>query len=342
MTTLTLEGFDNWAATSDGNGKGWTFAVNSGSFNLATGRFGGQCINTGQGVCTLSKTLSSAQTTLYFGVALRIHAASIDGTNQGMLFAAYSSGGVEFFIRLTSGAMSTYNNAFSPTSNTITGFQDPVGNWTYIEAEITFATSATGTLKVWQDGLLIYSSTTQQTASSGSGFTSFAFGCPQSDVSGNTGSSIDDIYLSNSTHFGPIRVATVHPTADNTGQQWTPSSGTTNYNLVNAAVQNGGSTYVSAATANDTDLYSMGTIPSGSSYGVPYCVQPVICVQGSGNTLTTKISSGGTVYQSGSVNCPSAYQMVAPTLYDTNPNGSVAWTTSSVNSLLVGMENGNP
>lgn len=50
------------------------------------------------------------------------------------------------------------------------------------------------------------------------------------------------------------------PSADTGTKQLTPSTGTTNYNLVNSAVVNT-STYVSGSTAGLQDIYDMGNLP---------------------------------------------------------------------------------
>jgi hypothetical protein len=331
--------------TSDGTNKGWTLSSGSGSPGFVTGRYGGQALGYSQGRGTLYRTaFSTPQSTVYMGMAIKINSTTIDSVGaSSTLFTAVSNSGITFNLSMTSGGLETYCNYGSPATQTITGFINPLGAWTYLEVEIIASTgsgTANGTIVVRQDGTQIYSNTAIFTCY-GTNFTQIAYGIPQSDTSGALYSYIDDLYYSFNGFCGPLRVATMEVASDASGQQWNPSTGSAHYSLVNSSVRNSGTSYVSATTGNQSDFYGIGSLPS-SGVGAPLAVQPVVALSGQGDTISTAIKSSGTLAQSSYVPCPIAVGLVAPGIWNTDPATGAAWTAAGVNALLVGMENGNP
>ena len=342
MTILWLEGFDSWASSADGTAKGW---IQNNAF-LSTGRFGGQAlgISTG-GPAFLDRILPTPKTTLYVGAAFKFISTNIGTNNNGALFRFYGSDtAASLIVGLnSSGLLAILGSGWTGPGTVGTATINPGAGWTYLEVQVVWSTSATGTVKVWQDGTLIYSNTAIQTALSGhcSAFGQIEISTPYCSNGSNNSAYFDDLYGSDSAILGPIRVATTRPTSDNTGQGWTPSTGTTNYDKVNATIQNGGTPNVSASANSLTDLYGMGALPT-SGVGAPIAVQPIVAATGAGNTISTSIKTGGTIYNSGTVAVPTAVNLIAPKIWEVNPNTGLAWTASDVNAMLVGMTNGAP
>jgi hypothetical protein len=64
--------------------------------------------------------------------------------------------------------------------------------------------------------------------------------------------------------LGPIKIENYRPIADDT-KEWTPSTGSDHYAMVNEAPPDGDTSYVEATANNQTDLYKIATPPSGGS-----------------------------------------------------------------------------
>jgi hypothetical protein len=121
--------------------------------------------------------------------------------------------------------------------------------------------------------------------------------------------------------------------------QWTPSSGSSNYNLVNASVPNLGSTYVDTNVALKRDLYNFPSLPSntGAIFGVN---TRIVCEQdpGSSHLIQVPYDNSGTVVLGPSIGVPiSTYTMVND--YQTvSPFTGVPWTKTEINSTSTGIE----
>jgi hypothetical protein len=336
MSTIIMEGFDNWAAYTDGAAKGWT---TSGATALLTGRFAGQSmgISGGGSAWSIAKSISGLPTTLYIGAAFLVDSA-IGGSGSTIAMSASSSSGSTFGIARTGTGLQTYNNFSSPTSTTISGYVQPAnGTWTYLEMELTFATGTTGTVKVWQDNTLIYTSTATATGT-GTGFTAVTLGSPASTAS-PFNNRIDDVYASTSARMGAMRVCSLYPVADSGTIGWTPNSGSNGYSRVNEAVEDGDTTYLAATGNAQSCAFTLGSLPTG--LGVPAAVQVVACADGAGNTLATTAKISTTTHTSSYASLSSGYSMQAPDILDLDPTGA-AWTTTSVNALVAGFVNGSP
>ena len=73
---------------------------------------------------------------------------------------------------------------------------------------------------------------------------------------------IDDVYVTNtSTRLGESRVAVLYPSADTAHADWTPSTGTDHYALVDETTVNSDTDYVASGTVGDLDLYEVGDLP---------------------------------------------------------------------------------
>jgi hypothetical protein len=154
---------------------------------------------------------------------------------------------------------------------------------------------------------------------------------------------IDDLYVADDQFQGPVRIYPAAVTGDGAANQWTRSSGSNNYEMVDDALASAGdgdSTYNSSNTGGQQELYThAGITPDG----------PVRCVQAeyidreddaAGRSLKPVLRSGGTTYDGANVRlCPAAYG--APHLHQAwplDPATSVEWAAAAVNAAQPGME----
>ena len=158
----------------------------------------------------------------------------------------------------------------------------------------------------------------------------------------NDGSAIqqyDDVYFTtSSTRLGERRVQTLVPASDVT-VQWTPSTGSTNYNLVNTLpVPAAPTANVSAQIAGYQDLYTV--TPLANSPSVISCVQVRVCAakdNSATKTIAPVIKSGSTTTVGTTAAVTNSYLYYID-LYENDPNISGPWSASTVNALQIGQK----
>lgn len=222
--------------------------------------------------------------------------------------------------------------------NTNTG-----GVWNYVEIEL--ITSATaGVLRVYTNGVLA-TSVTNANFSTSTGTTAVnKIGILPNDYSSSYNQFYDDFYVTNtSTRIGEMHIATIRPNADTAQKQWTPSTGTTNFNMVNTTNYGALSTYVTTNVSGRKDLYDMqdmsvttvtGNIAAikanGYGYKTAFGTSNVNLVVKSASTEVNGTAVDLIEGTSGAKPIPSLIQEV-------DPATSAAWTTAGVNAVQMGI-----
>lgn len=229
------------------------------------------------------------------------------------------------------GVYAAYNGG---TKNSANALWRP-GTWNYIEVSGTCSASATVTVRL--NGVVVVTATAVNTITTGNSFASLI--CLS--VQGG-GLSFDDVYIcdgvaaahgpANNSFLGDIAVFAAFPNADGTYATWTPTAGS-NFTCVDSRVYSD-STYVSTATAGNIDSYTFPTTlaASGAIPGVQLNVT-TRKDDGGSHVLAPFYRGGSTDYpQTGAdLNVTNSYQN-AQCQFDYNPNGNVAWTAAAVNA----------
>ncbi len=153
----------------------------------------------------------------------------------------------------------------------------------------------------------------------------------------------DDLYVldaadavSPTTFLGSTtRVDTLDPDADET-TDWTPSTGTTHYDLLDETPNDGDTSYVESGTLNARDLVGLEPLPYTPTtvYGVQVNVAAKETVAGS-MELAPSIKISTTHYAGTAAALGTGYAQIAH-LWKTNPATAIAWTKADVNALLAG------
>jgi len=163
-----------------------------------------------------------------------------------------------------------------------------------------------------------------------SGFSNWSFG-----------TAIDDIYLFNDQGAAPndwqgdVRAIPLMPNSD-VFRQWAPSTGISNWNLVDERPANGDTDYVSDTTPGDTDTYSI----------TPFSSPPLAIVgvqtkmyarkdDASDHQVQTKLISGGTTSTGVTNTLASTYSWFIDK-YMLNPDTGTAWNQASVEAAQIG------
>lgn len=203
------------------------------------------------------------------------------------------------------------------------------GVYNYIECKC-FSNATTGTVEIKVNGALVLSLTNVNTDPYGlTGFDTAELGGP----TGGLAARFDDMYLAdtlggvNNDFLGAIRVYTALPVSDNTPLQWTPSTGTPHFSLVNGVPAESQTTYVSDTGLGNTDqyLYDLTSIPAGVQIlGVQHGLYTELDAAGSGSVGS---SCGGIVAGSQAVTTsPHIYSFVR----DTDPVAVGPWTMANL------------
>jgi len=154
---------------------------------------------------------------------------------------------------------------------------------------------------------------------------------------------VDDFYVcdgsgtDNNDFLGNGQVECLRPDGDSS-VAWTPTGASTNYDEVDEAQHDSGTTNVASSTANQQDEYTYANTSS------------LTAVKGLMVSTVAALDSAGsetmqTVVQSVSTESLSANHTVNSTLYYTkvfveeqDPDASAAWTTSTVDAALFGIK----
>jgi len=213
--------------------------------------------------------------------------------------------------------------------------------FTYVEVQVVFSTSPTGSCNIQVNGVNVLSLTGIQTAISSNSYANVVNLCAGS--SNNV--YFDDLYICdgtgayNNTFLGDVRVALALPSSTGRLSQWTRTGGTTsgNYTAVDEVPPDNDTSYVSSSTVGNIDAYGISSVGTPSAI---VAVQLVACARktdsasrsiglGFGNSTTDNFDSGHSVTNS--------YVMYRRTM-DSNPITSAAWAATDLSSAQIALK----
>lgn len=344
MALLFMDGFDHYATADIGkkwpvyDGSGIIFAIAGASGRRGGGAFHTRSSSGGGSNSLLFKTLSN-ETTITIGMAINIDVLPlVSGTPLikvvlGSLSVAHC--GVAFtgfgvpYIFGAAGTALPGGTATLPLG---------LGVWNYIEATFTISNAvSSGGCKLRINGAEVASVTSGDTLNGATGYAdAIAFGSYAGYY--NSTLLIDDVYITNdNTFLGDCRIDTLYPTSDGTYSQFTPSTGAVHYSLVDEATPNT-TDYNDGSTIGDRDSYGLGNLPALTSQTV-YGVQ----VNAAMHKDDAGAKSASTFVRSSATNGDGASAVLGTSqtytsqMYLTNPNGSIAWTETTVNAMEAGV-----
>jgi hypothetical protein len=327
---LIIDGFDYYpdvATTSYGVQANWTGAAGA----MVTGRFAGLAYQPNNNNISTHQVVA-AQTSFSFGFAMKL--TTLSASTPGF-FGWQTGATAQGYLNLSNGFLQIRRGSNTGTvlGTAVTG-QLATATWYYIEVEMVLHASA-GTVNVYANGILVLALTGQNTLNSGTTADTFIIGSNQLNASGFT---YDDLYVRNgATRYGEAKIETLRAASD-VSVTWTPSSGANNYSRVNETLVDGDSSYVSSATINQIDLYSIGSLSSNPA--TVFAVQQKVCARkddAATRTISDTFKSGAVTTQGTNWNLGASY-VYHVDIYDTDPNTGGAWTYSAVNALNIGQK----
>ena len=335
MTLLFCDGFDHYTTMS----QKWS---NPGQWSIgAYGRFG----TNGARLYSFGHAYSppfANSTVLIAGVAYMPQINSNDGNERHIIcFRDLSS--VQVAIMLTpTYRIGAYRGSTLLGSGT-TYLRSDLKTWHYIEAKVLIDNTNGG---VWvrvngvdevRLGAYAVSPTSLDTQSTANAYANCF------SVNGYQYEQIDDLYICNDSgsmnndFLGDVRVQSIFPTADGNSTQWTPSTGTSHYALIDETAPNGDTDYVSETTAGEKDTYAFGnlTSTSGTIKGVQVLINARKDDAGS-RSIAPVYRPVSTDYDGTTVSVSDSYAYLRE-ITEVSPETSVAWTIAEINGAEFGV-----
>lgn len=134
----------------------------------------------------------------------------------------------------------------------------------------------------------------------------------------------------------------LEPTADGDQTDWTPSSGTVNYAMVDDIPPDNATTYNQGDTVGEIDLYQVDDCPEYiNTINLVEVVYRAALVTSGENQLTDLVKVSGTVYSGIAttiVPITPSFTYYKGTIHYVNPATGTAWGTAEVNAMQAGLE----
>lgn len=334
MALLHIDGFDTYSNGSDLNLVydnviliGWS----------AGGRFPSSIGNIyGDRGRSIRFRIGSGITTVYTGFA--VYQQSIySGTRSQLIRFQDSSIITQIYVAVETNASISVIRGSTVLSTTDPGIIK-AGVWNYIAVKAVIDDSA-GACEVWLNGSKVIDISGIDTKDTS------IVGCDYVSLYSPAGLSyFDDWYIAdnsgitNNILITEARVVPLVPIADTAQKDFTASTGSDNYAMVDEDGMDSDTTYVTATASGSKDIYDVSDLPVN-----PVTVYGVSCTSFA-RKLTTYpsvfnygiVSNGVESFSTGNV--LSSNYLGNCIVYNTNPDGNVAWNTTSINSLQCGFE----
>jgi hypothetical protein len=340
MSLLFIDGFDHYA-TADIDKK-WTAHGSTSVISSAAGRRGGGAALMPYNGGGVSKTVA-ASGSFVIGFAFKT-----DGFSSLYFSLAwlYDAGTNQCILRvLPDGTLQVSRNGTALTGGTSTNALS-LNTWYYIEWKVTIADSiGAGTCKVRVNGVdWLTVATGQDTKNTANASANQVYLGSWAAGSGPLNIYYDDVYIcdasgsTNNDFLGDVRVDTLYPTSDGTYTAFTPSTGVSHFALVDETAPNT-SDYNDGVSVGDRDSYGLTDLAALSSqtiYGVQ--VNAAVMKDDAGaKSAATFVRSSSTNGDGASVALGTSQAYISQ-VFETDPNGSIAWTATTVNAAEAGVK----
>jgi hypothetical protein len=323
----------------------WNGSTGTWTISAGNGRHGSASIRQGsESAQNLSKTLDS-QGTWIFGFAYKRPDFTI--TSQGIVAQMLDAGTVQVSLLLNvDGRLSVWRGTATAQLATTTLPVIKAGVWHYIEWKVTIH-NTTGAVEVRVDGVSVCSASSQNTrASTNNSANQLRLGGGSVVTGAATNLDYDDVYMCDSSgslnndFLGDIRVDAMLPNGEGSNSQWTCSTGSTHYQLVDESAPNDDTDYLSTAGASNRDSHAMANLPTMTSPVIKGVMQSISAKKDDAGSRNIKslCKSGATTSTGTSQALPSSYAYLTQ-IWETDPNTAAAWTEANLNAAEFGVEN---
>lgn len=338
---IAFDGFDLYNGTGANTGlqSGWGARNWFYGPSLVAGRFGGQALQMGNGLCETSLPIPAMSAFAVCHAVRVTNLASINDSGTEPATNLLSGGNHQIGWRPTStGAISVYRGN-TLVGTTIAGVLRS-NVWHFVEFFGNISQS--GAVNIVVDGASRLALTGQNTNNY---ITTTTIDTIVLGAAGNAGNATqitlggnnltwDDFYVTDGASLGERRIEVLHPTADTVQKDFTPDTGTVNYSRVNETLADS-SNYVQASTVGNLDLYTMGDL-SSTPTAIDAVQLTVFAQKTDASTRAVALVADVSGTRAQTADFTLAVGVTRRTgIMPTAPAGG-AWTASSVNAMTVG------
>ena len=218
------------------------------------------------------------------------------------------------------------------------------GIWQYLEVKVVSA--ASGEVRIKLDGVEVLNETGIDTSISDTTVTRVRF--MSSSSSFQHGMTYDDIVIlddggvaPHNDNIGDVRIAVLLPTSDEGPNDWVPSGGSNEYEMIDDPVpggDDGDTTYISGDTPAQKSLFGFGGLPGDaeSIFAVASVVSARKTDAGS-KTMRTYVDSGGTIDNGDTWGVVTDY-FVRRHIWERDPNTGALFVKAGVDAIKSGVE----
>jgi hypothetical protein len=220
------------------------------------------------------------------------------------------------------------------TGSTVLG----VGQWYYIEWKIEIGDSADTEVRVngATDIDLAGVDTQQQAGVSTANRIVFS-------ALSSAGDCLDDIYVCDGTgsshndFLGEVEIEAIFPSSDYGTCDWTCSTGTDHYALIDDNPPDADSTYISTDTVDHKDLFDYEDV-SGDAGILGLQINTLARIESAARNLTPMVRSAGTEYDQTAQSVTGMSYRDFVTILESDPATSSAWTVANLNAAQFGVK----
>jgi hypothetical protein len=342
MALLWIDGFEGYgtSGTPSLTMRGYTVVNGSGyvAFGIATGRISGYSVyNSGSSnpaTSTFETPALTTDPTFIVGCALSFS----NTTTSSPTFSMYDNATLGINVTISTTGVSVQLGATTIATYSTTLY---ASTWYYIEMKV-FCHSTSGSVEVRiNDSAVISLIGVNTKTGSDSYYNRFLISTPaQLNVNYYF---FDDLYIcdgsgtSANDFLGSCHVIGIFPNADTSTEQWTPSTGTSHYALVNENPANS-TNYVSTSTQAQEDLWTYSSLNgTGTIVGLQVTTTANLS-SGTSIILESPIVSNGVVELGPDNTVTSASYLDFRHISTTDPNTGAAWTIAGLSAAQIGIK----
>ena len=342
MALLFVDGFDHYVTADISkkyNSTSSSPAISAGNGRRGTAGIAAFTTNTG-----VIKNFT-ASSSWVMGCSLKVGALP-SATNWATIFALFDAGNRQCELRVNpDGTLQVTRFNVAVTGGTSVATLS-VGTTYYIEWKVTIANSiAANSCKVRVDGVDVITVTAGQDLQDTGNSTANQLRLGNVNSSASMGSSTyaDDFYVCDQTgsvnndFLGDVRVDTLLPNGEGNHLDFTPSTGTSHYQLVDESSPNT-TDYNESGTAGQRDSYAMQDLStsSGAIKGVQV-LGAILKDDAGARSIKVGVRAGGTTTV-GSSQTLATTQAYYSAVHETNPTTATTWTEAGVNGAEAAFE----
>lgn len=349
MTLLFMESFDGGDAATKWTSWGGVIGTSSprwvgGSHNAFHG-------NNAFSANIVRKVLTAgAHATFIVGCAVSVSnltSGSTDGVNGKGFFSLMGDGGTTRHLTINCTSLGAVTVRRGDGDGTLLGTSATGkildSTWHYLELKATLHDS-TGTVDVQVDGVNVLSLTGQDTKNGGTNATFDSLQLGTANSNSNFFTLHRDIYICNGAgsvnndFLGDCKVSLFVPTADSTPEQWTTSTGTSSFALVDEATPNSDTDYIQSSVDGDITRLELAdmTDTTHQVYGIQTAAFAKKDDAGT-KSFRVGIFSDATLGNGADHVLTTSYTTYLDVM-ELDPDGSVVWTPAQFNAAFIQVE----